>query len=315
MSRIALITGAGGFIGSHLAEMLVKNGADVYAAIHRDSRNIRHMGKKIKILRCDICNKTDVEKAVQKSQPDLVFHMGAQSFVMPSWKDPEQTYKTNIIGTYYLLESLKNHDAVISVAYSSAAYGLSYSDEIPIKESREFRPSSPYGVSKATTDMLGFLYWRTYGMKVLRLRFFNTVGPRKTGSAVAEWSQGVAEIEAGIRKNLGVGNLEPIIDLIDVRDSMRAMWLLTKKGKWGEAYNICTGKGRKMEEILEILTSMSRKKIKVVKDPAKFRPADDPIFVGANTKLRKLGWEPKIPIEKTIEDTLNYWRSAVKKSA
>lgn len=253
-----------------------------------------------------------MQKAVKQAEPDYVFHMGAQSFVMPSWADPEGTYKTNIMGTYYLLEALKESGAITAVASSSAAYGLNYPEEIPIKETKEFRPSSPYAVSKAAADMLTFLYWRTYGMKTLRLRFFNTIGPRKTGSAVADWTRGVAEIEAGRRQELGVGNLEPVVDLTDVRDSVKAIWLLTKKGKWGDAYNICSGRGHKMKEVLDRITSMSSKKIKVVTDKAKLRPSDDPIFIGDNTKLKKLGWKPEIPLDETLKDTLDYWRRELK---
>jgi GDP-4-dehydro-6-deoxy-D-mannose reductase len=159
--------------------------------------------------------------------------------------------------------------------------------------------------------MLSFLYWRAYGMKTLRLRFFNTVGPRKTGSAVADWTKGVAEIEAGIRKELGVGNLEPVVDLTDVRDSVKAVWFLTQKGKWGDAYNICSGRGHRMRDVLKQIVSLSTKKIKVVTDRAKLRPSDDPIFVGDNTKLRKLGWKPVISLKKTLKDSLNYWRNEI----
>lgn len=308
----ALITGAGGFIGSHLADFLLDNGVEIYASVYRNKKNLEHIESEIEIIKCDICSENKTKNMIKKIRPDYVFHMAAQSFVLSSWQDPEKTYNTNIMGTYYLLEALKNSDAIVCIASSSAAYGLNYPDEIPIKETKEFRPSSPYGVSKVATDMLGYLYWRRYGLKTLRLRFFNTIGPRKTGSAVAEWTKGVAEIEVGIRKELGVGNLEPVIDLTDVRDSAKAVWLLTKKGKWGEAYNICSGKGYKMKDVLDKIISLSKVKIKVFKDKTKLRPADDPVFIGDNTKLRKLGWKPLISLEKTLEVTLNYWRNEIR---
>ncbi|MBI2578470.1 MAG: GDP-mannose 4,6-dehydratase [Candidatus Aenigmarchaeota archaeon] len=307
----ALVTGAGGFIGSYITDFLVEEGAEVCATVHKNKDNLRQSEKKIKITACDFSDKNDIENLVKKTEPDYVFHMAAQSFVIPSWQDPEKTYEINVIGTHHLLEALKESGAVVCIASSSAAYGLSHPEEIPIKETKEFRPSSPYAVSKAATDMLGFLYWRSYGMKILRLRFFNTIGPRKTGSAVADWAKGIAEIEAGTRKELGVGNLEPVVDFTDVRDSVKAIWTLTKKGRWGDAYNICSGKGHKMKEILEKMTSLSTAKIKVITDKAKFRPADDPIFIGDNTKLRSLGWKPEIPLEKTLQDTLDYWRNNI----
>jgi len=309
-----LITGTEGFIGSHLADFLADK-VDVIGITQdiNDNKNIKHLENKIELVECDINNKQKITNIIKKSRPEIVFHMAAQSFVMPSWKDPEQTFKTNIMGTLYILEAIKQikKNPIVAVACSSAEYGLNFKNEIPTKETKEFRPSSPYAVSKIGTDMLSYIYWRAYGMKTLRLRFFNTTGPRKTGSAIAEWAQGIAEIEKGKRKELKVGNLSSIVDYTDVRDSINAIWLLTKKGKFGEAYNICTGKGYKMKEILEIMTRLSGRKIKIVTDPVKIRPLDDPIFIGDNSKLRKLGWKPKIPLEETLKDTLNYWRKMV----
>lgn len=309
-----LITGADGFIGSHIADLMHSEGHEIECVVHNKKiKNIQHMDGKAEITVCDVADRKKITGVVKKSSPDVVFHMAAQSFVLPSWKDPESTFRTNINGTFYVLEALRNANtnAVAAIACSSAAYGLNYKNEIPIKETKEFRPSSPYAISKATTDHLSFLFWRTYGMKILRLRFFNTIGPRKTGSAIADWAKGIAEIEKGKRKSLGVGNLSSVVDFTDVRDSVRAVEMLTKKGGWGEAYNICSGTGYKMGKILDSINSMSTQKIEVFEDPAKIRPSDDPVFIGDNTKLRKLGWAPKIKIEKTLEDTLNYWRSRV----
>ena len=309
-----LITGVEGFIGSHLADFMINKGDVIGIAQDiNDNKNIKHLENKIELAECDINDKQKITSIIKKSKPEIVFHMAAQSFVMPSWKDPEQTFRTNIFGTFYILEALRQMKGkpIVSVACSSAEYGLNYKNEIPTKETKEFRPSSPYAVSKVTTDMLAYLYWRAYGMKTIRLRFFNTTGPRKTGSAIAEWAQGIAEIEKGKKNELRVGNLTSIVDYTDVRDSIKAMWLLTKKRKFGEAYNICTGKGYKMKYILDVLKGLSTGEIKVVVDPNKIRPSDDPVFIGDNSKLRKLGWKPKIPLEETLKDTLNYWRKMV----
>ncbi len=311
----ALITGAEGFIGSHIADFLVNKGIDVFATVHKEeTRNLKHLNGKITILKMDIAQKESVERVLSDVSPDYVFHMGAQSFVIPSWQNIEKTFDTNIYGTLKILESVRKieSDPIIVLACSSASYGLTKEDEIPIKETKEFRPSSPYAISKATTDMLGYLYWRTYDMKIIRSRFFNTIGPRKTGSAVADWGKGIAEIEAGIKDELGVGNLEPIIDLTDVRDSVKAIWLLTEKGTWGEAYNVCTGEGHKMSDILDTMVKKSRSNVKVVQDSSKFRLADDPIFIGDNSKIKSLGWKPQISFDKILTDVLDYWRNEVK---
>jgi GDP-4-dehydro-6-deoxy-D-mannose reductase len=214
------------------------------------------------------------------------------------------------MGTLYLLEAVRKAkiDPVIVVACSSAEYGLNYEHEIPIKETKEFRPSSPYAVSKIGTDMISYLYWQTYKMKIIRARFFNITGPRKTKDACSDFAKLIVETEKKNSDSIGVGYLGGIRDYTDVRDAVNALWLLANKGVHGEAYNICTGNRYKVEELLTKLIHMSNKKIKIKKDPQKERPLEDPIFVGDNTKIRKLGWEPKIKIEKTLEDILKYWR-------
>lgn len=310
----ALITGAGGFIGSHLVDSCLAKGFDVVATVHEKTSNLDHVKDKINTVRVDVSDKDAVEKIIAEEKPDYIFHMAAQSFVMPSWKDPETTLNTNVLGTLNVLEAARKLEKkpIILLACSSAAYGLNYPDEIPIKESKEFRPSSPYGVSKASTDYLGLAFWRAYDLKIFRLRIFNTIGPRKTGSAIAEWAQQVAEIEAGKREKLQYGGLDSVVDFTDIRDHLDAIWTLIEKGTAGEAYNICTGTGRKMKDVLDSLVKLAKAPVNMAHDPARIRPGDDPIFVGDNSKLNKLGWQPKIGFEQTLQDTLDWWRSQVK---
>ncbi len=305
----AFVTGMGGFIGSHLADFLLAKGFDVYGTFYKEKS---HMPRDAIAIKCDISKKNQLTAAIRMAKPEYVFHMAAQSFVVPSWKDPEATMKSNVLGTLNLLEALKNKNAIICIACSSAEYGFNYKHEIPVKEDKALRPSSPYAVSKVATDMISYVYYNTYGTKLFRLRYFNTVGPRKTGNAVGEWAQGIAEIEAGKRKDLHVGNLKSIVDITDIRDAVKATWILTKKGKIGDVYNICTGKGHKMKTVLEKMIRLSNTRINTVRDPKKFRPLDDPIFIGNASKLKRLGWEPKIPLEKTLQDTIDYWRNEIK---
>lgn len=311
MAMKAIVTGAGGFIGSHIVDSCLAKGVDVVATVHEKTSNLDHAKGKIKIVEIDVADKEKIEKLIASEKPDYIFHYAAQSFVMPSWADPEKTVNSNIKGTLNILEAVRknNLNPVIILACSSAAYGLNYPDEIPIKESKEFRPSSPYAVSKAATDYLGFAYWRAHGLRIIRLRIFNTIGPRKTGSAIADWSQQVAEIEKGKRKELSVGSIESTVDFTDIKDHIDAVWTLSEKGKWGEAYNICSGTGRKMKDVLDSITRLAKVPVKVVQDPSRIRPGDDPIFVGDNTKLRSLGWKPKVAFEDTLKETLNWWRS------
>ncbi len=311
----ALITGIGGFIGSHLADLLISENIGVYGILHKNEniKNISHIEKNLKLEVCDITDKQKLKRIIKKVAPDYIFHLAAQSFVMPSWKDPENTFRTNIIGTLYLLEAVRaaNINPIIIVACSSAEYGLNYENEIPVKETKEFRPSSPYAVSKIGTDMLAYLYWHAYKMKIIRARFFNVTGPKKTNDACSDFSKMIAEVENNKRNAADVGYLEGIRDYTDVRDAVKAVWLLAKKGVFGDVYNVCTGNRYKVGDLLNKLVSFSDARVKVKKDPKKLRILEDPIFVGDNTKIKSIGWAPVIPIDKTLKDMLGYWRNNV----
>jgi len=305
-----LITGCGGFIGSHLADFLVEKGIVVYGVVHQHPENLNHLKDKITILECDISDRKEVDDVISEVKPDRVFHLAAQSLILSSWQDPEKTIKTNILGTFYLLDSIRkaNIDPLIEVVCSSAEYGFNYESEIPIREDKEFRPSSPYGVSKVGQDMLAYLYWHSYNMRIIRARPFYIVGPRKTSDSCSDFARGIAMVEKGQTEILSIGNLDVIRDIADIRDCVRAMWLLTECGVPGEVYNICSGRGYKMGDILDKLLSLSPSKIKVCQSRQRIRPSDDSILIGDNSKLCELGWKPQIPIEKTLSNMLEYWR-------
>jgi len=187
-----LITGYEGFIGSHMADYLVKKGIDVYASVYADTKNTKHLKGIISMVNCDIRDKDKLEKIMIDIKPDLVFHFAAQSLVIPSWQDIKETLDTNILGTFYVLDAIRkaNIDPTVVVACSSAEYGLNYSHEIPVKETKEFRPISPYGVSKIGTDMFAYLYWQAYKMRVIRIRPFNMTGPGKVFDACSDFARG-----------------------------------------------------------------------------------------------------------------------------
>ncbi len=308
-----LITGCEGFIGSHLAELMLNKGANVSGTFFGDTKNIDHIINDISLIELDMSDKKQIETVIESTRPDIIFHLAAQSFVIPSWEDREGTFKVNVLGTMHLLDAVRKIgiDPVIVFASSSAGYGLTNEDEIPIKENKEFRPSSPYAVSKISADMLCYIYWRAYGMKTIRARIFNTIGARKRGNAIADFAQMIVEVEKGLRDSITVGNLEPVLDFTDVRDTVNALWTLASRGKHGEAYNICSGSGLKIKDVLDMMVLLSTKNIIIEVDRKKFRPADDPIFIGDNTKISKLGWRPEIGIDKTLSDTLNYWRAVL----
>ena len=304
------ITGVGGFLGSHLAEFLLSEGLAVYGTVHKDARNVEHIKDKPSLIPCDILDRKQVEMAVAQAQPQVVYHLAAQSLPLISWRDPQRTFETNVFGTLYLLEAVRDSglDPTVVVASSSAVYGFSSPEEIPIKEDKVPQPTSPYGVSKTAADLLASVYHCAYAMKVIRVRPFLIIGPRKTGDACSDFARGIVEVERGRQRCLKVGNLEAVRDFLDVRDAVRALWLLADKGAPGEAYNLCSGQGHSLRETLETLTSMAINPVPAERDPARSRPSDEPVMVGDNSKLRALGWEPRILLKQSLVDVLAYWR-------
>ena len=318
MERV-LITGITGFVGSHLAELLLAKGLEVYGTERWRSRteNIEHIKDKIKLIKTDMRDAHSVETLISKVQPDYVFHLAAQSFVPMSWSAPMETLETNAMGTINLFEAIRKSkvDTRIHVAGSSEEYGMVYENELPIRETNPLRPLSPYGVSKVTQDMLSYQYNKSYGLKIVLTRAFNHTGPRRGEVfATSNFSKQVAEIEKSLKKPvIEVGNLDARRDFSDVRDVVKAYWLSLHKCDFGEVYNICSGKAISIQELLDMILGFSEiKNIKVVQDPSRMRPSDVPNLEGNCDKFKKkTGWKPEIPLERTIEDLLNYWRERV----
>ncbi|HEX7400633.1 MAG TPA: GDP-mannose 4,6-dehydratase, partial [candidate division Zixibacteria bacterium] len=235
------------------------------------------------------------------------------SSVGESFSQPLPMIENNIRGTLYLLETIRLLDRPIRILVvgSSDVYGIVKPKETPIKENRPLLPVSPYGLSKTAADLLAYQYFKSYGVYAIRARSFNHTGPRqRTGFVIPDFASQIAKIEKDlIPPVLKVGNLSSQRDLSDVRDVVQAYVWLMGKGKAGEAYNICSQKAYSIERLLNILCSLTKKRIRVEKDRKRNRPAEIPILWGSNTKIRKAtGWKPKIPIEKTLKDTLDYWR-------
>ncbi|MDP3804762.1 MAG: GDP-mannose 4,6-dehydratase [Candidatus Omnitrophota bacterium] len=314
-----LITGITGFAGSYLAEFLLKKkGVTVFGIKRWRSKldNISHIKQSLVLKECDIRDASSVREILDEIKPNMIFHLAAQSFVPTSWNAPSETLTTNIIGELNIFEAIRQIgiNPLIHVAGSSEEYGLVRKDEVPIKETALLRPLSPYGVSKVGQDLLAYQYYKSYGLEAIRTRGFNHTGPRRAEVFVcSNLAYQIARIEKGIQKPvLCIGNLSAIRDFTDVRDMVRGYWLALKKGKPGEVYNICSGRGYSIKEVLRILKGYSKKKFVVKKEPSRFRPSDVPILVGDNTKfVKRTGWRPEIPFEKTLEDILDYWREHI----
>jgi GDP-4-dehydro-6-deoxy-D-mannose reductase len=312
-----LITGAEGYIGSVLTAYLAEKGVRISGLIlGEDLSRSERLGTEIGVFPCDVRDRAAVESVLQSVRPNVVVHLAAQSLVTVSWAAPEETLRTNIIGTLNLLEAVRSVSrgrARVILVSSSAVYGPRDHDEVPIKERSEFRPTSVYAVSKVAQDMLGYYFWRACDMDVIRVRPFSITGPGKSNDACSDFAKAVAEAEAGISDTVGVGNLESVRDITDGRDAVRAIWLLAEKGSSGEVYNLCSGVARRMGDVLSYLLSLSIKPLTWSVVSEKSRPFDDPVFVGDNSRLRALGWQPEIPLTKTLLDMLNDWRARTHK--
>ena len=324
----ALITGITGMVGSHLADFLLsETDWDIYGMCRWRSPvdNVSHLldranqSDRLKFLSADLRDYISLLNVVEEVRPDYVFHLAAQSYPSTSFTSPLDTLDTNILGTARLLEVLRRCsgiDPVIHVCASSEVYGRVPREKLPINEECSFHPASPYAISKVGTDLLGRYHAEAYSQKVITTRMFTHTGPRR-GDVFAEstFSKQIAMIEAGqIPPVLKVGNLDSLRTWADVRDAVRAYYLLvTVNPIAGQSYNIGGTYSCTIRQMLDYLLSLSsRKDIRVEVDPQRLRPIDADLQVPDTSKFhRHTGWEPEISFEKTMTDLLEYWRSRV----
>lgn len=340
-----LITGITGFAGSHLAEHILAEHPDVavYGTYRWRSRmeNLEEVSRRklldvvegrfstgpevrdeekrrgrVLLLHTELTDAGAVEKLIAAVQPHRMFHLAAQSFVQSSFDEPASTIAINVGSQLNVLEAVRRHDLEtrIHIAGSSEEYGLVLPDEVPMKETNPLRPMSPYAVSKVTQDKLAWQYFKSYGMHVVVTRGFNHTGPRRGLVFVTStFARQIAEIEAGLHEPvLYVGDLTSKRDWTDVRDMVRAYWLALEKAEPGESYNLGSGRTWSVREMLDILLTHSKVKVRVQEDPARLRPSDVPILWADVSKFQKAtGWKPSIPFERTLGDLLDYWRARV----
>jgi GDP-4-dehydro-6-deoxy-D-mannose reductase len=307
------ITGATGFAGRHLMNALASSGHSVCGATypqppHPDEKNIR---------RLDLRSERDVFEAVKSARPDWIFHLAAVSNVRQSWEKKRETMETNIMGTFFLFEAVKKFSPGARILFisSSDVYGVVPATEgaapRPLSEDDPFQLVSPYALSKFGGELMAGFYRRSEGLDVVIARPFPHTGPGQSPDFVcSDWARQIIQIERGSQEPvIRVGNTEVMRDFTDVRDTVSAYVLLLEKGKAGEVYNVCSGRGTALREILGILLSSSAKEVRVEQDPERLRKVDIPHLVGDNRKIRsETGWEPRIPLERTLADILDYWR-------
>jgi GDP-4-dehydro-6-deoxy-D-mannose reductase len=310
-----LITGATGFVGSHVVEHVLAHTDWEIVSLSRSLRHVSgwHSTARLSLRTADLNEPASVEQVVADVRPDAIIHLAGQPLEPISWQDPAATFRLNVIGLINLFEAILKAGLKprTIVGGSALMYGLVKPEDNPITEDQPPRPSSPYAVSKLAADFLGYQYFVSRDLPVLRMRPFNQIGPRQSPEfAVASFARQIAEIEAQRREPvLRVGNLTSERDFTDVRDAAAAYCVAVERGQPGEAYNVGRGEGRTGQFMLDHLLALSSASIRVETDPARFRPVDLPRIVCDAGKFRQAtGWAPAIPIETSLLDTLNWWR-------
>jgi GDP-4-dehydro-6-deoxy-D-mannose reductase len=315
MKRTAFVTGAEGFIGSHLVRFLQKKGWNVIGGYRLHSANSFPKASNLHFTQCDLRDGQRVTQVLAKYQPTHIFHLGAQSLPTVSWADPVYTFESNIMGSLYLFEAVRhmNKPPVIVSACSSAQYGNVPPEAVPVTEDQPMRPLHPYGISKLCLDLLGREYFADYKVRAVNIRLFNTTGPGKTDDAPSDFVRRIIRIKKGLHPPvLEVGNLKPRRAFLDVEDTVRGFYLAAMKGKHGESYNLCAPKTYEIGEILNMAIRISKVKAEVRAAKNLMRPSDEKIIFGSTDKIRRdTGWKPTRTIEQTLTSMLAHWDAAL----
>lgn len=314
-----LITGILGFVGCHLAEHLIAEGCEVWGVTrsYNKRKNISPFEKNIHLVEGDLLDQRTTDRLIEDCAPDVVFHFAGESVVGGSWEHALDTISTNINCQVNLLESIRRTGsaALVVIPGSSEEYGKIDSMDIPVTETVGFKPVNPYGVSKVAQDLIGYQYFASFAIPIIRIRSFTLIGPKQTDNfAVSSFSKQLAEVSLGMRRPLiKVGNLAPKKDWLDVRDAARGYWLAAQHGLPGEVYNLCSGRSSSVQEILDSLVSIVNVNVQISVDNSRLRPVDVADIIGDPRKLtRATGWVPQIPLDTTLRDTLEYWLSEIK---
>jgi GDP-4-dehydro-6-deoxy-D-mannose reductase len=312
LKKLALVTGAEGFIGSHLVKFLHAKGWSVVGTHRPHGRPVVPDEPDRSFAQCDLCNGQRLEQIFQECEPTHVFHMAAQSLPTVSWTDPVETFQSNIMGSLYLLEAARHQKKmpVVVSACSSAEYGNVPPLAIPVTETQQLNPMHPYGISKVCLDLLARQYFLDYGLPTVNIRLFNTTGPGKTNDAPSDFVRQLVRIRKGLQAPVvEVGNLKPHRAFLDVRDTVLGFYLAATKGKRGEAYNLCAERTYPMSEVLRTAIRISGVKAEVRQAPHLMRPSDEKIIFGSTKKFfRQTGWKPKLSLAETLQSMFDHWQ-------
>jgi GDP-4-dehydro-6-deoxy-D-mannose reductase len=310
MKRTAFVTGAEGFIGTHLVRFLCVEGWNVVGGCWLHSR-LPLSDDDVIFTQCDLRDGQRVSQVLAEYEPTHIFHLGAQSLPTLSWSDPVGTFEPNIMGSLHLFEAvrhMKRRPVVVS-ACSSAEYGHVPASAIPVTEDHPLRPLHPYGISKVCLDLLARQYFLDYDIPAVNLRLFNTTGPGKTDDAPSDFVRQLVRIKKGLQKPvIEVGNLKSYRAFLDVNDAVRGFYLAALKGKRGEAYNLCATATHEVGEVLRLAIRLSDVKAEIRQTRRLMRPSDEKVIFGSTKKFRKdTGWKPLASLEQTLTSMLEYW--------
>ena len=313
--KIALVTGAEGFIGSHLVKFLQAKHWNVIGGYYVRDRGPFPELPNLTFVQCDLRNGQRVAQILNEYEPTHVFHLGAQSLPTVSWADPVGTFESNIMGSLHLFEAvryMKRRPVVVS-ACSSAEYGHVPPAAIPVSENQALQPLHPYGISKVCLDLVAREYFLDYHIPATNIRLFNTTGPGKTNDAPSDFVRQLARIKKGLQPPvIEVGNLSPRRAFLDVHDTVRGFYLAALKGKRGEAYNLCASRTFRIHALLHTAIRLSGVKVEVRPVSRLMRPSDEKIIFGRTEKIRRdTGWKPVMSMEQTLSSMLQYWDQAL----
>jgi GDP-4-dehydro-6-deoxy-D-mannose reductase len=312
-----LITGVSGFVGSHLADKLTELGAETYGFVRRHSvpeyQNINHLKNKINLIEGNFLDMSSIMNAIKQSDPHIIFHLGAQSFVPTSFRCPIETIKTNTIGTSNVLEAMRkteNNIEKIQLAMTSEEYGLVKPEECPVNENNPLRPMSPYGSSKIAAEYIARTYYKAYGTPIVITRGFNHTGPRRGLQFVASViARQVASCIINKTNEITLGHGEAVRDFTDVRDMIQGYMLAVEKAKLAEPYNFGHGFGITINNLAKLTGKIHNMDIKINTDKSRFRPSEVELLICDYSKAKKeLGYRPRIPINKTMLDLVEYFK-------
>jgi len=315
MKKIALVTGAEGFIGSHLVMCLQsKNWNVIGGYLSHDSDSFPKLPR-LQFVQCDLRNGQRVQQIINEYEPTHIFHLGAQSLPTVSWADPVATFESNIMGSLHLFEAVRHmkRAPVVVSACSSAEYGHVAPSAIPVTEGQPLHPVHPYGISKVCLDLIAQEYFLDYKVQAVNLRIFNTTGPGKVNDAPSDFVRQLARIKKGLQAPvIEVGNLKPRRAFLDVADTVRGFYLAAMRGRRGEAYNICAAQTHKISDVLKTAIRLSGVKVEIRSASHLMRPSDEKIIFGSTAKFCvDTGWKPLRTIDQTLRSMLEYWDRAV----